>query len=102
MVTIVLFHNAATVAVRGLYEKMVPCGPPPKFKEVFADKNAGIIVCKHCAEARGIDASTLIENCRMGGMGDVHKQTSREDCKPAWDRQSISLPLTARRIPRAN
>lgn len=81
-VTIMLFHDAVTIAVPGSYEKMVPCGPPPKFAEVFANPDAEIIVCKPCAEARGINESMLIDNTRMGGMGDFHKQVAREDCRP--------------------
>ncbi|WP_341939601.1 DsrE family protein [Marinimicrobium sp. C2-29] len=81
-VTIMLFHDAVTVAVKGAHEQMVPCGPGPKFAEVFAHKNAEIIVCKPCAQVRGLDESSLIDNCRMGGMGDFYKQVARDDCKP--------------------
>lgn len=81
-VTIMLFHDAVTAAVKGSHEYMVPCGPPPRFAEVFADPDAEVIVCKPCAQARGITGDMLIENCRLGGMGDFYKQISREDCKP--------------------
>jgi predicted peroxiredoxin len=80
-VSIMLFHDAITVAVKGSYEKMIPCGPPPKFDEVFSSAHAEVIVCKPCAEARGIDEAQLIENCRMGGMGYFYKQAAREDAK---------------------
>lgn len=80
-VTIMLFHDAVFAAVEGSHEKMVPCGPPPKFAEVFANANAEIIVCEPCAGARGVTKDMLVENCRMGGMGDYHKQLARDDCK---------------------
>lgn len=80
-VMIMLFHDAVSIAVEGVHEKMVPFGPPPKFSEVFANDNAEIIVCKPCAEVRGIKASMLIDNCKMGGMNDFHAHVSREDCK---------------------
>lgn len=81
-VMIMLFHDAVTIAVENAHEKMVPFGPPPKFKEVLNHPNAKILVCKPCAEARGITEDGLIENCSMGGMGDFYADVSREDCKP--------------------
>jgi len=80
-VTIMLFHDAVTVAVPGAYEQMVPFGPGPRFAEVLAHDNAEVIVCKPCAEVRGIGDSDLIDNCRMGGMDDFYKQVARADCK---------------------
>ncbi len=80
-VTLILFHDAVTLAVPGCHEKVVPCGPPAKFAEVFAHQNAEIIVCKPCAEARGIGSDQILENTRMGGMGDFYKQVARDDCK---------------------
>ena len=64
-VMIMLFHDAVTVAVRDANQKMVPVGPPPRFDEVFSHPNAEIIVCKPCAEARGITADALAANCRF-------------------------------------
>lgn len=81
-VTLILFHDAVTLAVPGCHEKVVPCGPPAKFAEVFAHKNAEIIVCKPCAEVRAISAEHILERCRMGGMDDFYKQVARNDCKP--------------------
>lgn len=81
-VTLMLFHDAVLVAVEGAYQQMVPCGPPPRFAEVFGHDNAEIIVCKPCAEVRGIDEESLLDSCRMGGMGDLHEQIQRSDCKP--------------------
>lgn len=80
-VIIMLFHDAVAVAVKGAHEQMMPFGPGPKFAEVFAHENAEVIVCKPCAEVRGIGESSLIDNCRMGAMDDFYSQVSRDDCK---------------------
>lgn len=81
-VTIMLFHDAVSIAVPGTHERMVPCGPPAKYAEVFDHPDAEVIVCKPCAEVRGINAEDLIEASRMGGMGDFYQQAARNDCKP--------------------
>lgn len=80
-VMIMLFHDAVTIAVDGSYEKMVPCGPPQRFGEVFSNSNAEVLVCKPCAEARGINEDMLIDNCRMAGMNDYHEHVSRSGSK---------------------
>jgi sulfur relay (sulfurtransferase) complex TusBCD TusD component (DsrE family) len=78
---IMLFHDAVTVAVNGAHQKMVPFGPPPRFEEVFSNANAKIIVCKPCAEVRGIAAEALVKNAVFGGMNDFHQHASRPDAK---------------------
>jgi sulfur relay (sulfurtransferase) complex TusBCD TusD component (DsrE family) len=80
-VMIMLFHDAVTIAVHGAHQKMVPVGPPQRFEEVFSNRNARIVVCRPCAEARGISESMLIANCAMGGMNDFHAETSLSDCR---------------------
>jgi predicted peroxiredoxin len=80
-VMIMLFHDAVAVAVRGAHEKMIPVGPPPRFAEIFAHAKAEVIVCKPCAEARGITADVLVKGCRFGGMNEFHAHASRDDCK---------------------
>lgn len=80
-VMIMLFHDAVTVAVKGSHEKMLPVGPVPRFDEVFAHANAEIVVCKPCAQARGITEEKLAANCRFGGMNDYLAHVSRDDCK---------------------
>lgn len=80
-VMVMLFHDAVSIAVQGVREKLVPFGPPPRFDEVFSHANAEILVCKPCAEARGITEGMLAADCRMGGMNDYHAHVSREDCK---------------------
>lgn len=80
-VMIMLFHDAVTVAVKGAHEGMQPVGPPPRFAEVFAHADAEVIVCKPCAEVRGISEDALVGNARMGGMNDFHAHASREDSR---------------------
>ena len=80
-VMIMLFHDAVTIAVQGSHEKLVPVGPPPKFAAVLANPNAKVIVCKPCAEARGINADALLKQCSLGGMNDFHKELTRADSK---------------------
>ena len=80
-VMIMLFHDSVTIAVKGSHEKMVPVGPPPKFEPVLNNPNARVLVCKPCAEARGITTDILIENCGMAGMNDYHAEVSRDDTK---------------------
>jgi tRNA 2-thiouridine synthesizing protein D len=80
-VMIMLFHDSVTIAVDGSHQKMIPVGPPPKFTEVLSNPNAQILVCKPCAEARGITESMLVSNCKLGGMNDFHKEVSRTDSK---------------------
>ena len=80
-VMIMLFHDSVTIAVEGSFEKMIPVGPPPAFEEVFAHPDAEVIVCKPCAETRGITDSVLVDNCRFGGMKDFHDHLSREGAR---------------------
>ncbi len=80
-VMIMLFHDAVTLATNDAYKKMVPFGPPPKFEEVLHHRNARVIVCKPCAEVRGITDNMLHGNCTMGGMGDFYDEVSRQNCK---------------------
>ncbi len=81
-VFLMLFHDAATIAVEGAHQKMIPFGPPPRFAEVFAHPNAQVMVCKPCAELRGITESMLVAGVTFGGMNDFHAQASRPDAKP--------------------
>jgi len=80
-VMIMLFHDAVTIAVKGSYQKMVPFGPPPRFDEVFSNPKAEILVCKPCAEARGITEDMLVARCRFGGMNDFYAHVSRPDAR---------------------
>jgi tRNA 2-thiouridine synthesizing protein D len=80
-VMIMLFHDSVTIAVEGSHQKMIPVGPPSKFTEVLSNPNANVLVCKPCAEARGIKENMLISNCKLGGMNDFHNQLSRNDSR---------------------
>jgi tRNA 2-thiouridine synthesizing protein D len=80
-VMIMLFHDSVTIALEGAHQKMIPFGPPSRFEEVFANPNAKVIVCKPCAEVRGIQESMLVKNSVFGGMNDLHAHTSRPDAK---------------------
>jgi tRNA 2-thiouridine synthesizing protein D len=80
-VMIMLFHDAVSIAVQGSHPKMIPFGPPPKFESVLANPNARVLVCRPCADARGITAEMLVKNCKLAGMNDYHKEVSADDCK---------------------
>ena len=80
-VMIMLFHDAVGVAVQGAHEKIVPVGPPPRYAEVLAHPNARILVCKPCAEVRGLRADMLAAGCTMAGMNDFHQEAARPDSK---------------------
>jgi tRNA 2-thiouridine synthesizing protein D len=80
-VMIMLFHDAVTIAVEGSHSNMIPVGPPSKFESVLANPNAQVMVCKPCAEARGVTEDMLVKNCNMAGMNDYYKEVSRLDCK---------------------
>ena len=80
-VMIMLFHDAVTIALEGAHPKMNPFGPPSRFEEIFSNPNAQIIVCKPCAEIRGIEEHMLVKNATFGGMNDLHSHASRPDAK---------------------
>jgi tRNA 2-thiouridine synthesizing protein D len=80
-VMIMLLHDAVTIAVLGEAQKIIPSGPPAKFEDIFSHRNAQIIVCRSCAEVRGITKEMLERNCDLGGMNDLHAHISRADCK---------------------
>lgn len=80
-VMIMLFHDAVTVAVDGAHQKMMPFGPPQRFAEVLSSPNAEVMVCKPCAEVRGITEQMLTDNCKLGGMNDFYAHLSRPDSK---------------------
>jgi tRNA 2-thiouridine synthesizing protein D len=80
-VLIMLFHDAVTVAVKGAHEKIIPVGPPSRFAEVLAHAQARVLVCKPCAEVRGIGTDLLVANTAMGGMNEFHAEASRPDAR---------------------
>ena len=80
-VMMMLFHDAVTIAVDGIHQKMIPFGPPAKFTEVFSNVNAKVLVCMPCAEVRSISEDMLINSASFGGMSDLHQNISRADAK---------------------
>ena len=80
-VMIMLFHDAVLLAVDGAAAKVVPVGPPSRFAEVVAHRKAEILVCKPCAEARGLGEEMLAARCRFGGMNDFHAHAKRDDAR---------------------
>jgi sulfur relay (sulfurtransferase) complex TusBCD TusD component (DsrE family) len=80
-VMIMLFHDSVTIALEGAHAKMIPFGPAAKFEEVFAHPNAKVIVCKPCAELRGIQENMLVKSSAFGSMNDLHAHASRPDAK---------------------
>ncbi len=80
-VMIMLFHDAVNIALEGSHPRMIPFGPPSRFDEVLAHPNAKVLVCKPCAEIRGIKENMLVKNASFGGMNDLHAHASRPDAK---------------------
>ena len=80
-VMIMLFHDSVTIALEGAHPKMVPFGTPSRFAEVFEHPNAEIIVCKPCAEVRGMTEDMLVKGATFGGMNDLHAHASRDGAK---------------------
>ena len=80
-VTLMLFHDAVSMAVKGLPDEIVPFGPPQRFNEVIEKEGLDLIVCKPCAVSRRITAEMLHPNVRIGGMNDFHEAAKRENAK---------------------
>lgn len=80
-VFIMLFHDAINVALDGAHQKMIPFGPPSRFEEVFNHPKCKVMVCKPCAEVRGVKENMLVKNATFGGMNDLHQHASRPDAK---------------------
>lgn len=78
-VTIMLFHDAVSVAVQGAGAKLVPVGPPNRYEEVIAHPNVKVWVCKPCAEVRGLAAAQLDSRIKVGGMNDFHAACKEPD-----------------------
>lgn len=75
-VTIMLFHDAVHLSSKGVAKNIIPVGPPPRFEEVYNHKNAKIIVCKPCADARNIYAANCLEKIIFAGMNDFYSASS--------------------------
>jgi predicted peroxiredoxin len=80
-VTIMLFHDAVHLALKGFAEKIVPVGPPQRFKEIIDDNNAKLLVCTPCAEVRNIFEKDCLDKFIFGGMNDFYESCKILDTK---------------------
>jgi len=80
-VTIMLFHDAVTIAVNGAGAKLVPVGPPNRYEEVVSHPNVKLWVCKPCVEVRGLTAAALDPRAKVGGMNDFHAAAKEPDTR---------------------
>ena len=65
------------LASKGVAKDIIPFGPPQRFEEVINDKNAKILICKPCADARKIYQENCLEKIIFGGgMNDFHAACS--------------------------
>ncbi len=78
-VCIFLFHDAVLLARKGMYDKVIPIGPPPVQQsiEFLVDQNVPIFVCKPCFELRGVSTTDLIATAELKGM-DYFVELSKE------------------------
>jgi sulfur relay (sulfurtransferase) complex TusBCD TusD component (DsrE family) len=80
-VTLMLFHDAVLMTVKGAGAKLVPVGPPNRYEEIASHPNVTLWACRPCVEARGLPLASLDERVKLGGMNDFHAATSRPDAK---------------------
>ena len=78
-VTIMLFHDAVSMAVNGAGAKLVPVGPPNRYEETVSHVNVKLWVCKPCADVRGLAAGQLDPRAKLGGMNDFHAAAKEPD-----------------------
>ena len=75
-VTLMLFHDAVNLALKGFAENIIPVGPPQRFQEFVTHKNSKLLVCKPCAEVRNIYEKNCIHKVEFGGMNEFHEASS--------------------------
>ena len=80
-VTIMLFHDAVNLALKGFADNIFPVGPPQRFKEFINNKNSKLLVCKPCAEVRNIFEKDCIKQALFCGMNDFHAACSQDKTK---------------------
>ena len=80
-VTIMLFHDAVTLAVQGAGAKLVPVGPPNRYEETVSHPNVKLWVCKPCVEVRGLATAALDVRAKIGGMNDYHAAAKEPDTR---------------------
>ena len=80
-VTLMLFHDAVHLALKGFAKNIIPVGPPNRFEEFINHDNSRLLVCKPCAEVRSIFENKCLERAVFGGMNDFHKSCSLPDTR---------------------
>ena len=65
-VTIMLFHDAVTVAANGAGGRLVPVGPPNRYEEMVSHANVKLWVCKPGVEVRGLPLTALDPRAKSG------------------------------------
>jgi predicted peroxiredoxin len=79
--TLMLFHDAVLMTVKGAGQKLVPVGPPNRYEEIANNPNVTLWACRPCVEARGLPPASLDERVKLGGMNDFHAAIARPDAK---------------------
>ncbi len=80
-VTLMLFHDAVHMAVKGAGPKLVPVGPPNRYEEIANHPKIALWACRPCVEARGITESMLDERIKLGGMNEFHAAAKQPDAR---------------------
>jgi len=80
-VTLMLFHDAVLMTVKGAGQKLVPVGPPNRYEEIAGHPNVALWACRPCVEARGLAPQTLDERVKLGGMNDLIAAARRPDAR---------------------
>ena len=80
-VTLMLFHDSVHMATPGTAGKIVPIGPPPRYEEVVAHRNAKVLVCKPCANVRQLTEASFDKRVAMGGMSEFYAAAARDDAR---------------------
>lgn len=69
-VCLFLFHDSVLLAQKGMYDKVIPIGPPPlqQSMDFLVEHNVPIFVCKPCFELRRLSVSELVSIAELKGM----------------------------------
>ena len=80
-VTLMLFHDAVHLAVKGAGAKLVPVGPPNRYEDVAAHPQVRLWACRPCVDARGLAGASLDERVKLGGMNEFHAAACAPDTR---------------------
>jgi predicted peroxiredoxin len=80
-VTLMLFVDAAFLAVEGAGAKLVPVGPPNRYEEIASHPNATLLACKPCVDVRGLSESILDKRVKLAGMNEFHAAAKQPDAR---------------------